>query len=88
MRTSQNNKYPILLAYVSDDGIQLVAWCPFCRKNHYHGSCGDPTGKAGEGHRAAHCIDPTSPFKETGYILKLDPKWEKHKKSMKIVFSK
>jgi len=25
------------------------------------------------GHRVAHCSNPQSPFKQTGYILKLDP---------------
>jgi hypothetical protein len=37
--------------------------CPHCRRPHYHG--------AEEGHRAAHCHDPASPYAETGYVLGL-----------------
>src|SRR5262249_39204346 len=29
------NDLPVLLVRVSDDGGQLVGWCPFCRFNHY-----------------------------------------------------
>lgn len=36
-------------------------WCPHCRRFHYHG--------VARGHRIAHCTDPRSPFKETGYVL-------------------
>jgi hypothetical protein len=74
---------PVLPARVSEDGVNLIVWCPFCRFDHYHGTFGDPTGKAGEGHRVAHCIDKSSPFKNTGYILKLDRDWEKMKKASK-----
>lgn len=77
------NDLPVLLVRVSDDGGQLVGWCPFCRFNHYHGTFGDPTGRDGEGHRVAHCIDKSSPFENTGYILKLDTDWEKIKKAIK-----
>ena len=38
-------KMPILLCY--DDGQNFKAWCPLCRRWHYHGR--------GEGHRVAHC---------------------------------
>jgi hypothetical protein len=45
------------------DGIETWRfWCPHCRAPHVHGAM--------EGHRVAHCTRP-SPFKETGYILKL-----------------
>lgn len=40
--------------------------CPYCKRNHYHGS-------ARGGHRVAHCMDPKSPFYVTGYYIKLDP---------------
>ena len=36
-------------------------FCPHCRRHHYHGG--------GRGHRIAHCVDPRSPLKETGYVL-------------------
>jgi hypothetical protein len=37
--------------------------CPHCRRPHYHG--------AEEGHRAAHCHDRTSPYRDVGYVLVL-----------------
>jgi hypothetical protein len=43
-------------------------WCPFCKKWHYHG--------AEPGHRVAHC-GSDSPFRETGYILRLKKRGEK-----------
>jgi hypothetical protein len=39
-------------------------WCPVCERVHQHG--GTP------GHRAAHC-SPESPFRKTGYIIKVAP---------------
>lgn len=39
--------------------------CQYCGKDHLHG--------IGEGHRNSHCIED-SPYKETGYILKLKRK--------------
>lgn len=57
--------YPVLLSIhqVVNGTEYFRAWCPFCKKWHYHGP--------GEGHRVAHCGDESrSPFRETGYILK------------------
>ncbi len=72
---------PIFLCEPTDDGVQWRFWCPFCAAWHYHG--------AGPGHRGAHCLTnqmqgnggssekPTnSPFKATGYVLKLDPRYQ------------
>jgi hypothetical protein len=62
------DKTPVLLAYPSEDGKTVRAWCPFCVAWHIH----SPT----PGHRIAHCgamshgRGPT-PFEETGYILKI-----------------
>ena len=33
-----------------------------------HGAGGDD---GGEGHRVAHCHNPKSPYRDTGYILKI-----------------
>lgn len=52
---------PVLLAEEGKGGDWFV-WCPFCKTNHHHSK--------GEGSRVAHCTKET-PFKETGYILKL-----------------
>jgi hypothetical protein len=53
---------PILVA--EEDGkTGLKAWCPFCHMYHYHGKP--------EGHRIAHCVNPRSPFNQTGYFIVL-----------------
>jgi len=82
-QTQEERVMPVLLARVSEDGINMIIWCPFCRCSHFYGTGSDPTGKAGEGHRVAHCINESSPFKGTGYILKLDREWEKMKQATK-----
>ncbi len=46
----------------------LAAWCPHCRREHWHGG-GDGFGD-GDGHRVAHCSDHRSPFTATGYYLR------------------
>lgn len=38
-------------------------WCTECRDWHTHGP--------GEGHREAHCCEPTSKYSSTGYNLAL-----------------
>jgi hypothetical protein len=43
-------------------------WCPHCCCFHHHSPV--------PGHRVAHCVSPTSPFKKTGYVLMLDPKFK------------
>jgi hypothetical protein len=60
---------PVLLAVPSPDGLMWRAWCPFCRVYHSHSP--EP------GHRVAHCGDRrgTSPFDETGYVLRLTKKY-------------
>jgi hypothetical protein len=52
---------PVLLGIRSKLGGQFHVWCPHCRKFHHHGYA--------EGHRAAHCFDDNSPFRETGYHI-------------------
>ncbi len=51
---------PKLQAEATKDGRWRV-WCRFCVRWHYHGKV--------EGHRVAHCINPDSPYKATGYFL-------------------
>ncbi len=57
---------PILLARRKEG--RLHVWCDHCRQAHWHGIGG------GSGHRAAHCLDPASPYRLTGYLLKVAPK--------------
>jgi hypothetical protein len=40
---------PVLLAWASEDGKQLAAWCPHCQRFHWHGR--------DNGLRAQHCSD-------------------------------
>lgn len=70
---------PVLLARLFEDEITLEAWCPYCACHHIHGAAGGD----GEGHRVAHCFEKRSPFKETGYILKLDRESKKRNKTLK-----
>lgn len=51
---------PSLLAY--REGNQLVLWCRYCAKWHYHGT-------NSFGHKVAHCYVPSSPYAITGYNL-------------------
>ena len=45
--------------------------CPLHEGTYWrgHGACTCPPG-AGNGHRVAHCWDPKSPFRKTGYIVR------------------
>lgn len=76
---------PTLDARRSPDGTHLMVWCLYCNREHSHGrhsdtydcphawdrrdTCTCPTG-TGDGHRAAHCGDPASPYANTGYIVR------------------
>jgi hypothetical protein len=52
---------PTVPAYRHPNGTQLLAWCAYCRGYHWHGP---PFG-----HRIAHCHEPASPYRDTGYDL-------------------
>lgn len=54
---------PTLPAYATLGGSWRV-WCRYCSRWHQHG--------AQPGHRAAHCRVEHSPYRRTGYILRLD----------------
>ena len=43
---------------------QIKVWCEYCNRYHIHGFP--------EGHRAAHCTNPKSPYNKTGYFIKLE----------------
>ena len=87
--SSPERSYPVVLA--TRRGSLLTFWCPWCRRQHYHGAhgCHDPQCACtlhqdyrfgwdpctcpigtGNGHRCAHCTEPSSPFKATGYIVR------------------
>jgi hypothetical protein len=61
---------PTLKGFVKKDpaGDLIFVWCPYCKALHRHGyEDGDPRMKH---HREAHCTNPDSPFKKTGYYIK------------------
>ena len=54
---------PTLRAYEAfvDGSTYWLVWCRHCREWHSHGPA--------EGHREAHCLDQSSPYRKTGYNL-------------------
>ncbi len=56
---------PTLLARRQEG--RLIVWCDHCRQEHQHGLEGGP-------HRIAHCADRDSPYRLTGYLLRVAPK--------------
>jgi hypothetical protein len=46
-------------------------FCDYCKQYHRHGV---PGGLSENEHRLAHCTNPDSPYRKTGYILKLAEK--------------
>lgn len=61
----EHYKSPILLGFETNDH-QVAVWCPYCVSYHFHGK--------EEGYRTPHCINPQSPFLESGYIVKFPTK--------------
>lgn len=59
--TGAKGELPVLPAYACR-GAWWV-WCPWCAALHCHG--------AGPGHRTAHCREADSPYRQSGYVLKL-----------------
>jgi len=54
---------PLIECEADKDGVHYKFYCKYCGEYHIHG--------IGEGHRLSHCTWP-SPYKDTGYILKLN----------------
>lgn len=52
---------PVIIVSRNAEGT-VTFRCEHCRKKHTHG---------GGGHKIAHCAKPNSPYKTTGYILKV-----------------
>jgi hypothetical protein len=55
---------PVLDAKVHPLGGQLVVWCTYCKRNHFHGIA------SANGHAWAHCYKAT-PYSATGYFLRM-----------------
>ena len=57
------------------DGRSLRVDCDYCKKQHIHGLTDDLL--AGQkSHRSAHCPDPDSPYKKSGYYIQIAIKKE------------
>lgn len=61
------NEIPIIEAKTDGNGLTVSFYCRHCRVKHTHGA-------SVAGHRQAHCADESSPYKSTGYILKISEK--------------
>ena len=63
---------PTLDAYVTEDRANACIWCAHCVRWHRHGHVDPTTAElgAGNGHRAAHCHDPASPYDDRGYYIR------------------
>jgi hypothetical protein len=57
------------LRYRREHRQSLVFWCQYCKRWHWHGTCGGDHLGSGDGHRGAHCIGDT-PYTSTGYVLR------------------
>lgn len=60
-----------LEGHVTADGASVRVWCIHCVAWHAHGHGGPgvPLG-GGNGHRIAHCHNPDSPYKASGYHIR------------------
>lgn len=61
---------PVLPAYVDADCLRV--WCIHCRCWHVHGL---PAG-----HRGSHCFKADSPYRQTGYFLRIVGQWQGERK--------
>ena len=65
---------PVLPAYetVSTGSVRWLVWCDHCDVYHRHGPA--------EGHREAHCNDPTSRYWRSGFSLALAGTWSERQR--------
>lgn len=60
-------RLPVIACAYMEDGIHAGFWCEHCEKIHLHGW----KDETYDGHRVAHCFEPTSPFYENGYFIEV-----------------
>ncbi len=65
-----SKEIPVLKCHTTAERIHVKAWCPFCHEWHYHRFTDDIAAHR-KSHRVEHCTSDGSPFRETGYYLKL-----------------
>ena len=66
--TTTETTIPTLPAYRTRAGSQLAVWCEHEQRWHRHGAVSGTPGD-GDGHRAAHCTCPNSPYDVHGYFV-------------------
>ena len=64
----ETSNIPVLVAVPTEDPKIVKVWCIHCKIYHQH--------NATNGHRVAHCTVPDSPYKTTGYIIKLTDQYD------------
>jgi len=67
---------PILKCFPASE-TQVKAWCPFCKTWHLHGYLDDLKNNRMTTRCSAHCTVEDSPFKKSGYRLKMMSKLER-----------
>lgn len=60
-----------LLERDRDGHFHVYVWCPYCAKWHNH-SWDAGSNRRAVAHRVAHCFKEDSPFKQTGYFIRID----------------
>ena len=56
----------IPIVEVKRKGNQVYFYCQYCKRKHFHGYLEEELS-----HRVTHCINPDSPYKQTGYYLRI-----------------
>lgn len=73
---------PVLRGRISCNEIevcQIAIYCPYCKKEHFHGWPDRTTDSEHLEHRLCHCVNmpdhprTESPFMRRGYMIGIDP---------------
>jgi hypothetical protein len=69
MQAKRSTPIPVVTGYLAPGSKQIKVWCEHCGRYHLHGA---PDGMADDyEHRVAQCYVPGSPYKGTGYLIKV-----------------
>ena len=70
VKTKPDAGVPVLRGWLTKDGTQIVVFCPYCNRMHFHGWPSGTPRRALE-HRVAHCTTRQSALYEGGYYVAL-----------------
>jgi hypothetical protein len=69
MQAKRSRPIPVVTGYLAPGSKQIKVWCEHCGQYHLHGA---PDGVADDNqHYAAQCYVPGSPYRGTGYLIKV-----------------